>query len=550
MTSNRQRHTLADVQELGLQQIRAKWPTLYTALKYHRTTRGDALTFSDKKWLRKLYQDDAPQIVIRKCSQVGITEYAICRMITLAQQGKRGMYLLPDDSWRATFVADRIDGLMDRVPAYKRIIGHAEKTMDSRQFKLIHGVAWKFAGSHAKTAGSTGQDTKKPKAAFEYQASVLIFDEYDEHEQADLIYFNDRLADEVNPIVMKFGNPTIEGRGIADEFRKSDARRWNVTCQCGHEQELLWDKHFVWKDDGGTWRLRNEDGRPTCEKCGVAFDRLGSGRWVAGNPDAKVHGYAISRLFVFKSAHDILDLFDKFIDAQGNQSKLQNFYNNWLGETYENADEQITEGLLSLASVKGPETLGGWAATPQHRLVAGIDQGKNFHIRISELVNGARVPRYVGILTTWDQVNSVLDEYRVGCAIVDAQGGGYAETRRFVEQREGAFMCYYRPKDQVKTLYNIDNGKQIVEVNRTELCDLLVSSLKDGSYLVPKDFASIHGGEFKRQMMTPVRTLDAGGRPVWTKGIDHFFHASVYETVAVLVSGMSSSIASDRSWRI
>ncbi|MDD1749226.1 MAG: phage terminase large subunit family protein [Methanothrix sp.] len=535
---------------LGLLQIKAKWPVLYTALRHHRTTRGEPLTFSDKPWLEAIYQDESREIVIRKCSQVGITEYAICRMLSLAEQGKRGMYLLPDDNWRAIFVADRIDGLMDRVPAYKVFIGHEEKTMDSRQFKLIHGVAWKFAGSHAKTAGSTGEDLKKPKAAFEYQASVLIIDEYDEHEQNDLVYFYDRLADETEPVILKFGNPTIESKGIAAEFRKSDAKRWFVRCPCGHEQTLTWLTHFVESDGEYGFRLRDPRGWPICESCHKPFDRTGPGQWKKANPGSKVSGYAISRLFVYKSDSDIQDLWEKFLDAQGNQSKLQNFHNNWLGETYENADEQVTEGLLELASRKGPESLEGWKPSELHHLVAGVDQGKNFHVRISELQNGERIPRYIGILQSWPQVNSILDEFHVTTVVVDAQGGGYAETRAFVEQREGAYMCYYVSKDSVTNQYVLDNKHQVVKVNRTELCDVFIACLKNGTCLMPRNYASHLKGELKSQLMTPVRTIDAGGRPVWTKGVDHFFHAHVYETVAVLISGMSNSVREKRSWRI
>ena len=334
-----------------------------------------------------------------------------------------------------------------------------------------------------------------------------------------------------------------------------------VQCpHCNEWQELDWYVHFVDQDDGGRWRLRDAgddpvaDARPLCAKCGRPFDRLGPGQWVITAPDKSeaAHGYHVSRLFGAPgndgvNARPIIrEEFERFQSAQGSQFELQIFHNNRLGIPYVNKDEKITDAILD--NCRGDYDL------PYNRTtgytVAGVDQGKNFHVRISELQNGERIPRYIGILQSWPQVNSILDEFHVTTVVVDAQGGGYAETRAFVEQREGAYMCYYVSKDSVTNQYVLDNKHQVVKVNRTELCDVFIACLKNGTCLMPRNYASHLKGELKSQLMTPVRTIDAGGRPVWTKGVDHFFHAHVYETVAVLISGMSNSVREKRSWRI
>ena len=547
----------------GLSAIKSKWPVLHAALAYHRTTRGAAMTFADKPWLTPIYKDNAREMVLMKCSQVGITEYAICRMICLAEQKKRGLYLLPDDAWRQTFVGDRIDGLIDRAPAYRAIVGtdvnaFDPKRHDSKQFKLIHGTAWKFAGSHAKTVGSIGQandpvgrNLRKPKAGFEYQASALIIDEYDEHEQGDLVYFYDRLADEAEPVILKFGNPTISARGIALEYNRSDQKAWLVPCSCGTDHELKWLDHFVHEVSPGRWALRSDTEQPVCTKCGNPFDRTARGRWAKRNPKSAISGYNISRLFIKKTPRDIGEMYLKFIDAQGNQTKLQNFFNNWCGETYENAEEQVTEGLLALASRKGPDKIGGaWQPGKDMFLVAGVDQGKDYHVWIDELIDGVGIPRFIGTVHTPDQLNNLLDEFRVGCVVMDAQGGGYAATRSFVEQREGAYMCYYVARDSISHPYVVDDETQVVKTNRTEMCDTMVARLKDGHATIPKNYASHVAGELKRQLMAPVRTTDSGGRPVWTKGVDHYFHASVYKTIATLIAGITNSTRERKSWRI
>ena len=44
--------------------------------------------------------------------------------------------------------------------------------------------------------------------------------------------------------------------------------------------------------------------------------------------------------------------------------------------------------------------------------------------------------------------------------------------------------------------------------------------------------------------------MDATGKIVWTKGTDHFFHASAYRYLAKLVSGMNNSAVIKREARV
>ncbi len=542
-------------QNRALQQIKRIWPRLYFAKAYHRTTRNEVLTFRDKPWLKAIYKDDAKTIVIQKCSQVGITEYALCTMFSLAQEGRRGMYLLPDDDWRATFVTDRVDGLMNRCPKYKAaVVAYIEdgKEADNKQIKNIFGSAWKFAGTNAKTSGSRKSDIKKPKAAFEFQASALFFDEYDEHEQENLVYFYDRLGDEVDPMIFLFGNPTITGTGINREFVKSDQKYWHVACHCGHDQVLNWYEHFVSEISPGTYKLRDTEGHPICEKCGEAFDRCGKGRWVEHNPSARSSGYAISRLFVYRRPTDIKELFTKFVSSLTHAREAQNFHNNWLGMPYENTSVKLTEPVLDKAT-EDLATLNGFNIGGNLTLVGGIDQGADFHIRLSEVIKGVRFARFIGIVQRWSEVEELLKDYCVGPVVVDAQGGGYHETRDFVRKDTGnRWMCFYNLKDNVNKPFILDDDTRVVRTNRTEILDTGVDHFKRGLVKHPGDWASILDGDYRRHLLAPVRVLDpTGKRPIWSKpgdGGDHLFHATCgYETLAMLISGMQNSYKAGKS---
>jgi hypothetical protein len=551
--------TLATMQNLGLEQLRTVWPRLYFAKKYHRTTRDEPLTFLDRPWLLDIYADHSPKIVIRKCSQVGITEYALCTMFSLAEEGYRGMYLLPDDEWRQTFVTDRIDGLLNRCPAYKiAVTSYLEdgKEADNRRIKNIFGSAWRFAGTNAKTSGSRASDIKKPKSAFEFQASVLMFDEYDEHEQANLSYFYDRLQDEKNPLIFLFGNPTISGMGIDAEFQKSDQKYWYVYCEhCGHDQVLDWYLHFVIENAPGSYQLRDPVGHnPICEKCGSPFNRLGRGEWKKCNPGSATSGYTLSRLFIYKRPTDISELWAKFMDSLTHPMKAQNFHNNYLGLPYENTRVKLTDPVLERAAVDLPSVhmfhIGG-----QVILVAGIDQGADFTISISELIDSVRHSRFLGLAKTWDEVEQILTEFSVGPCVVDAQGGGYHETREFVLKALGdRWMCYYNLNDQVSRIYLEDYETGVIRCNRTEILDAGVDQFKRGLVKHPKDWASLLDGAYRKHLLGPVRLIDPKGKPIWTKpgdGADHFFHARVgYETLATMVSGLENSYRKARSWAV
>ena len=549
----------------GIGMIRTKYPRLYFAIRHHRTTHGHELNFMDREWLRDIYKDNSSNIVILKPSQIGISELFICDIFSLAKQGLRGMYVLDSDTRRATFVADRIDKLADYSPEYAAAIKKSGREADSRVLKTIYGQSVKFVGSKARAISGFGSgEKKKPSAFFEYSCDVYWVDEYDLHDPDMLTYADDRIQASKNPMTRKFGNPTEDGRGIHAEFLKSDQKYYVIPCDKCHADHILdWETHFVEKTPSGSFLLRDpENGNPVCTECGNTFNRLARGKWTADNPDSGISGYAISRLYTHLDSNDIFKLFDTFIAALGNQSKMQNFYNNRLGVTYENRDDKLTEAILARCAafaITNKKPL--LAATPEKdnaaavdppaiRTVAGMDQGAEFTIKISEVWDNVLWQRYVGNVRTIAEAEAIFVAHNVTCGVIDAQGGGYAETRDFVARHSGWWMCYYVPKDRVKQLYDMDYEHQVVNTNRTEICDVMVKCYRDGARALPATYKSDLNGKFVDQMTMPSRVTDAGGRPIWTKGVDHCFHASVYETLAWLISGMKNSIREKQSWRV
>ena len=500
--------------------------------------------------MARLYEDNSDRIVIPKASKIGITEFLICDMRVLAEAGLNGMYVLPDQPIRNRFISSRVDPIFTRTEDYRNKVGTDRKGVDAKGLKTICGAVWAFVGAN------------NPKTFYEFDADVIIYDEYDLINPDSLAVAGDRTGAARTDMWRKIGNPTAPGMGVWQEFEKSDKKTWHIRCDhCNEMQPLEWDVQFVEQRDNGRWYLRDEgheqqpDARPICRKCGQPLDRLSAGEWVAEYPGREVSGYHATRLFGAPGNDNadaprpiIREEFAKFQEALGNQVLLQIFYNNRLGLPYVNRDESLNPDVLDQCrgdyQLPAPKTEGA-------RTIAGIDQGKNFHVSISEIWDGVRHKKHLATCRTWAEVKSLLDAANCVCVVVDAQGGGYAETREFVATREDAYMCYYRSKDQVSGLYNLDEEKGVVQTNRTEILDLMVHSYRDGRVVVPSNYPSIVDGAFKRQMLVPSRILDPGGRPIWTKGEDHFFHADAYELLALHISGMRNSVMPKAtSWRV
>ena len=519
--------------------MEAKWPKLFMAITHHRTTGGDAMIFVDKPWLEEIYKDDNDRMVIIKCSQVHMTEHFICAMFTLARRGLRGIYILPTNEHRRPFVADRINRLKDNSPQYRNAVKEAGSGSDSNVYKTIFGEGWKFCGANVK------------RNFFEFPADVLIMDEFDLLDQDNIQYAYDRLANSDYPHIFKFGNPTSEGVGIDREWRDSNQCEWFVKCHhCGAEQILDWYRHFVEKD-GPSYKLRHSKGYPICTNCHKPFDRCGAGRWIAQKPESTISGYRISRLFVNKSSTDIVghpqdSLYVKFKKAVGSPTKMMNFHNNYLGVTFDNYEYKLTEALMQKAAAEVPVEF-----ESNYRTLVGIDQGRLFTVVISVVVDGVLYDVSYTVCNTWDELEALITTMNAETVVIDAQGGGYADTRAFVRRQANRWMCYYRPKDQVKTEYNLKYEENVVETNRTEILDTMVNQFRDDKIVIRSDWKSACAGAYADEMQVPQRKVDAAGRAVWTKGTDHFFHAAAYRTLALMISGMTNSAEiKDADWYI
>ena len=521
-----------------------QYPLLGIAMRHHRTTRGEPLSFTDKPYLIELYCD-APKIDgfdAMKAVQVGWSELLVQLALERAGWGGRiCAYVLPSFQLRDRFVQRRIHPLLEQVPAYAAMLPHGD--IGSVRHKRFGKGALLFLGSN------TVNDF------IEFSADTLVVDEYDRCVQENLAFARDRLRASQHPQLFRIGNPTLPREGIAGLFDASDGRRWHHRCDhCNERQNLDWLLNVVDRNAAGRWVLRDtahaEAGavRPVCRRCGKPFSRVAAGgQWVAERPNQQRRGYHVSRLDVL--SQDLRALWLEWLEAQGSGAKLIAFYASVLGVAYAPEGSAITQEMLMRSACGRPMDEGGEAALGRVQVVAGVDVGSRaLNVDIVTLEHRAddertvRVGRWTGEVQTFDQLYDMLVRYRVNVAVVDAR----PETRAAQQLRDrcadtgvsDVWLCQFHATDRVGAQdYGIrmDYERKLVTVDRTQLLDATMEDCRvfPARRTWPEDVWRVKG--WADQMQAPKRVLnETGTRYLWTEGNapDHYRFSDAYARVA------------------
>lgn len=494
------------------------------------------LRFDNRVWMIDVLRDNADKTVIPKSAKTGMSEVMYLKMFYSAQSGLSGMYTIPTISLKNRVISARIDPIIARVPYYRDNISLNRKDVDSKSLKTMFGKVWNFVGANSE------------KEFYEFDADIILFDELDQCDQANLTLAMDRLGGTDRVRWMKIGNPTIAGFGIDAEFEESDKKFWFVKCgHCNEWQKLDWFIHFINDEGNSQYSLKDErqtsegDARPICQKCVRPFDRLGKGNWVAEYPDRDVSGYHISRLFGFPGNDNpnhirqvIREEFELWNKAQGNPGLLQIFYNNRLGICYSAKGAYVSRELIRECSKDYvmPQTATGCSM--------GVDVGKVYHCHISKVKRDehgrkTRQKVFIGHVKTLEDVENLEKQYGVGRLVVDALPELH-QIREFVRAKTGRFACYSnKGDDKVEEDVSKKFKDRVVRINKTESLDASLADHQLGLVEYPKNYMTLDNGDFIAQMEAPKRIWNEdkqryewneGGRP------DHHRHADNYDKVA------------------
>lgn len=536
--------------------LSSQYPLLGIALRHHRTTRGQHLSFADKPYLIELYCD-APDIDgfdAMKAVQVGWSELLIQLILERAGWGGRiSAYVLPSYQLRDRFVKNRINPLLDRVPAYADKVPQLDP--GSLKSKRFGKGALLFLGSN------TVNDF------VEFSADVLVVDEFDRCVAEHLALARDRLRASPYPQLFRIGNPTMPKMGIAALYDHSDGRRWFHRCdKCGERQPLEWAINVVERDESGKWvpldKRRIEGGalRPVCRKCRKPFDRVAKGGgWVAERPSKDRRGYQISRLDVL--SQELRPLVNEWSEAQGDSAKLEAFYRSVLGRPYEPKGMSVDREILAGCTTGAPMVEGGGDSLRDFNIVAGIDVGRLLNINISKLVFdealevNIRESLWVGTLTSFEQLYDLLIRYHVRTAVIDSR----PEVRKAQELRDkfiqsgkcDFWLAQFTKADRVgKQSYamKLDHRRKVVSVDRTQLLDATMDDLQrePPRKVFSEDVWRVKG--WSDQMTASKRRRSPNSdRFIWDEGNseDHYRFADAYERVAADLNNRGGTYLGD-----
>lgn len=502
----------------------------------------DPFSFVNHEYQERILNDDGLEIVIRKCSQVGISEISARMALALVSivQPYTVAYTLPTAGFAAKFATTRLDPIIEGSEALK---DSAHKTNNNSEVKQFgHSFLW------IRGAASSNAPISIP-------VDHLIHDEVDFCDQEVLTKYQSRLTHSSWKRKHNLSTPTLPNFGIDRKFQESVRHFMMVKCcHCNHYFVPDYYTHVrvpgFTKDlrevtKGMLGQIRYKEAFVECPKCGSRPDLNPEHReWVAENPDAGfiARGYQVSP---FDAPNVIATSY--LIEASVSYDRIQDFHNFNLGLPSEDKESTLTRADLISLFLLIPEK-------PPGAYVMGIDVGNIYHFVISHIdgygrmtnVHREKVP--MGLVRT--RYTELRREYRVICTVIDS--GPHAETVMGLQADDPNLFAavYMRSKSMLthNVVYKDENKDEGVEfvrqvnVNRNRAFDAYMNFIRDGLLTVSlgedmEEYISHHTS------MKRVRVFDNDSGEMtfsWQKtdGVDHFHHASLYCWIAGRIKGL------------
>ncbi|MBN1629431.1 MAG: phage terminase large subunit family protein, partial [Thermoleophilia bacterium] len=422
--------------------------------------------FAGHVYLRGIYRDEAPFMVIRKAAQMGASEYAISRAMHFAiTRGGRTIYYFPTENDVGEFSRDRFGPAINRSEYLSRLV----KDTDTAGLKQIGEGSIYFRGTNSRTRMKS------------VPADFLIFDELDEMVPANVELARKRLGHSLHGWELYISTPSFPGYGVDQAFEDTDQRHWLLCCPGCRTWHCLEDEFLHAHGNPQDPRdeivfVKGEPGREqlVCTRCGHALDPV-AGAWVAKRPSVTRRGYAVSK---FAAAHvseqernDGCYTKPAALLRQWRTTQFPGeFYNSELGLPYMAAEGGLTEQDLQALVGAYPVMATG------RECVMGVDQGNGLHVVVKEPADdGYAMTVYCHHEPMTDETFSHLDHlmnaFDVRACVIDALPNTHA-ARSFARRFRGrVWLSYYgNQKGGIAWGFDAENTA-IVNTNRTEAFD-------------------------------------------------------------------------------
>jgi hypothetical protein len=512
--------------------------SLYDWTLLHRLIGGQPFRFEGHTYLRDIYQDEAPLMVIRKAAQMGASEYAISRALHFAVaktkangSGCTVVYFFPSDHDVGEFSRDRFAPAVAESAYLTSIV----RDTDTAGLKQIGEGSIYFRGTRSRTRMKS------------VPGDFLVFDELDEMVPANVELARKRLGHSEYGWELAVSTPSMPGYGIDAAFQETDQRHWLLRCDGCSTWHCLEDEFQQAHGNPQDPRseicfVRGAPGREelVCIHCGHRL-KPAAGAWVAKYPERRRRGYHVS-----KFASTVLSQRERELGAHTKPAALLaewrqtafpgEFYNSELGLPYLPAEGGLSEqDLLGLVGPYGMTARGKGC-------VMGVDQGNGLHVVIKEphesgIVFTVRAHHEPQTDPTFSHLDHFMADFDVRAVVIDGLPNTHA-ARAFARRYPGKVWLSYYGNSKGRVSWNRDpEGTPVVNVNRTEQLDAWRDVHKLKKRRIPRVEDQVT--EYVRQMTNILRSTEedpvTGQKTArWIKrGPDHFAHADSYAEVAL-----------------
>lgn len=515
------------------------------------TLEGAPFSFAGHEYQLRILEEEGKELVIKKCSQVGISELAIRRTLAIMDilPDIHVIYTLPTSKFAKIFVQTRIDPVIQSSPYLRERI---DGNLDSTEMKRI-------GSSYLYIKGTIGQS-----AAISVPASMLVHDEVDFSDQDVLSSYQSRMTHSRFKLKLTLSTPTAPYYGIDGEFMNS--RRHFNQCKCNHCGRWFLPDYFTHVKvpgfDGDLREITKENLHITrygeaklhCPHCGGTPDLGPENRqWVLENTN-EAHNAAGFQISPFDAPSIITPAY--LIETSTKYRRYLDFINFGLGLAAKDAEGGLLEADIQAC-------YSNKLAPSRSRYVIGIDAGMVMHLVVAAVGDDNNMiiveARRCGLASFLEVLREISTRYYLGYGVMDCMP--YADLVLNVQRQYQTVYgaIYVRSKTpEIFTVHQKDENAEgmkgelrAVNINRNKALDVLMQDIKRGKLAILEtafqnnaEVASEFQAQFTAQMTDMVRIgkYDDNGDLfyVWeksTKGRDHFHHALLYAYTACQMLG-------------
>jgi hypothetical protein len=513
------------VAELARPETRAGAEPLASWARRRIRLDGKPFSFEGHEYLRAIYDDTAPHVVLSKAAQIGGSTWALLRSVHACAMGLNVGYFFPTKTDVLEFSKSRVGPLLADNASISKLMSDT----DTAGLKRI-GESYLYLRGMQSTVGMKS-----------IPVDMIVFDELDEAPPEAKAMARERLGHSDYKRIIELSNPSLPSYGIDEVYQKSDQRHWTLKCPgCGQWTAL--EKEFPQKlgqevrlilprPEGGFYRA--------CPHCEAELD-LAKGEWVADFPNRPIHGYRISQLF--SSKVDPGEILEEYRTTR----YPDRFYNLKIGIPWADLERRLDAMTVLALCDDTPMAEAAEVDAPWYSM--GVDTGRALHVvilRSDPNLTGPERLVYLAECHEFGELDRLMEQFKIGCCVIDGLPETHA-TREFARRyMNRAHLCFFQ--EGQRGAPNWDSKTHQVVVNRTEALDASRTAVREKLVVLPRRDRLVE--KFAQHMTCDAKVLDEDEETGIKKfryvktGENHFSLAFTYAWLA------SQANTSWRSWR-